>query len=200
VIERYEVRGKPVSNKWLTLGVIGSEHGGVGAHGSIDLIGRGPWVIGVSGTVTGSGGEGHGDRGDASTGGERGHGPATGGNALVYLGIGSSVGGFTLRAELGVGVGTQGRTEARGGSQPDTIARTMTGGTQNDQPTDMGDRHHERVAPVAQASLLIGHALGDRWGISVGPVITSTKLDSALRDHAQAPVDVSLFAGLRYRL
>ena len=54
------------------------------------------------------------------------------------------------------------------------------------------------VAPRAEAALLLGLPLGHHLGIAAGPVITTSALDHG---HGRGDaVDVTLFAGLTYRL
>jgi hypothetical protein len=54
---------------------------------------------------------------------------------------------------------------------------------------------------IGQASLVVGHDLGARWGVEAGPVVTlfSQHVDAPafLFDR---PLEASVFAGARYRL
>ena len=54
---------------------------------------------------------------------------------------------------------------------------------------------------IGQASLMVGHDLGARWGIEAGPVVTlfSQHVDASAF-FFDRPLEASVFAGARYRL
>ena len=197
VFERYTLSAPTRSAPWITLGAIAGDHA-LGARGSIDLITRGAWALGIAGSITGDGGHGRGGggpdrgpRGDRGGPDRQGHGRGT---ATVYLARTGSIRGFDVRAQLGIGVELG---DAGGNDGSMNVARTTTG---TPTPPDGGRRGSGRAAPIAQAAFLVGRPLSAHWGIAAGPIVTATGKGSAGQDAHPAPVDVTLFAGLRYRL
>lgn len=196
IIERYTFERPRPAPRWITLGaVLGDGHG---ARGSIDLLARGAWTVGVAGSIVAQGGPGH----DGGHGGGGGGGDRPRGTATAYLARTGSIRGFDVRAQLGLGV-------ALGGSAaPDAaVARSIT------PPSTTDTTNERRAHPLAEAALLVGRPISAHWAITAGPVITATGGDRGVADGASgaggtdragrghdAPLDLTVFAGLRYRL
>ena len=115
-----------------------------------------------------------------------------------------------MRAQLGFGVGGTGKGRGGDGSyrEDDSIARGTTGADEGD---DRDGHCKHRLAPRAEAALLIGLPLTKHLGVFAGPVITATKnRDDDDRDRALTvdgerdvrrhggSVDKAMTAGLRW--
>lgn len=161
-------REELLSHRAVFLGVLGTHHGGA-ASASIDLLEYGAWDLGVSGEV--------GARDKA---------------ALAYVAWSTALGGFGIRAQVGAGYGAGGERGGRDrrGGDPNVARGAGPGSDLHGR-----DRGHAG-APIAQAALLVSHALTDRWGLAVGPVVTTSDLGHG----GKGAVDVGVFAGLRMRL
>lgn len=161
-IARYELLPPIVRPlRWITLGVVAGEHQH-GIRGSVDLLVRRKWSLGVAATVSGDGaghhrgGEGHG------------HG-APSGAAVAYLAYTTKLGPFDVRAQLGFGGSSAKRESSEAASDQPTIARTVTGGDpQVDQRRGHGD-----WAPHAEAAILVGLPLTKHLSVFAGPVLSS---------------------------
>ena len=169
--------------KWIALGVTSDLHGPPsGIRGSIDLIGRGAWTLGIAGAISHDGEHGHG-RG--------GHGRPSA-SAVAYIAWMGKLGRFDLRAQIGLGAGTSAGTEQRGLDRAtDTIQRTTTGGTMTDDDSPKGGH---RLGMRAEAAVLVGLPLGKHLGVIAGPVVSAGKPEAG-----EKAVDAQLMAGLRYR-
>jgi hypothetical protein len=178
LVGRYElIKPHRTTQRWITLGFSRS-----GVRTSIDLLGRGPFTIGIAATV--GGGEHH-DRGGHPEGG-----------AVAYLAYTRKLGRFDVRASLGIGVGPG--DEEHGDRHGDIAARTTTG---TDLDDNDGDGHgHRRFSPRAEAALLIGLPLTKRLGLLAGPVISTTgRGHSGGDEHERPEVTKAVMAGLRFR-
>lgn len=188
LVGRYEVF-KPTTKppRWITLGVSRS-----GVRGSIDLIGRHKFTLGVAATI------GHdGDHGpDHDYDDERGvhHGRPNVG-AVVYFAHTRKLGRrLEIRASLGLGFGTITGDDRR---SDEVAARTTP-----EPIDDDGDRRHRRIAPRAEAALLVGLPLTKRLGLLAGPVISTTgrgQCGDGDDDQGKREVRKAVMAGLRFR-
>ncbi len=185
-IERIQmIAPKHVRAKWLAIGVTGGE-GGPGVRASLDLLGRGPFTIGIAANASAPEGHHHGG-GDGSA------------SAVAYLAYTRSIGRLDVRAQIGFGISTN----AGGGhdtDRGDTIARTV-GGTET--PATNG-REHPEIAPRAEAALLVALPLTKRLGLVAGPILSAThdqgdRLGGDDEGHHDKPeVDARFMAGLRF--
>ncbi len=183
LVGRYEVfNPRTKIPRWITLGVSRS-----GVRGSIDLIARRKLTLGVAATI------GH----DAEHGPDRDHErpdhhgrPHVG--AVVYVAHTRKLGRLELRASLGFGFGTIGGDDSR---DDEIAARSTT-------PDVDEDRRHRRIAPRAEAALLVGLPLTKRLGLLAGPVISTTgrgHCDNAEDDDGKREVRKAVMTGLRLR-
>lgn len=190
-VGRYELfHPRTKAPKWLAVGITTDQ----GVRASIDLITRGRFSVGIAASASGGGRHGHG----------RGEGDG-GAGAVAYLAYTTKLGRLDVRAQLGFGVGVSGGDhDGPGGRRADgAIARTVTG---TDTAPD-GDGH-PKLAPRAEAALLLGLPLTKHLGVFAGPVITASH-DTDDRDRALAgdadggrrhggSVDKAMTAGLRW--
>ena len=194
-IERIQmIAPKHARAKWLAIGVTGGEDG-PGVRASLDLLGRGPFTIGIAASASAPEGHHHGG-GDGSA------------SAVAYLAYTRSIGRLDVRAQIGFGVGTSagggGRDTDRGDTISPTISPTIArtvGGTET--PTTNG-RAHPEIAPRAEAALLVALPLTRRLGLVAGPILSATHdrgdpLDVGRDGHHDKPeVDARFMAGLRF--
>ena len=180
IVERYHTHRE--AQRWLLVGAMRSlhGHGDGGAAASLDLLARGNFSAGLGLAA------------------DREHGAAGDG----YFAWTGRLGPLDVRAEAGVGVSREqrhhsGRLGMREAPPSDALARTVGGttgttGTTTGTPTDGDhDRHRGgRASAFGEAALLVGLPLGRHLGVVAGPIATS----------GERSVDVTLFAGLRYRL
>lgn len=190
-VDHYELlRAKEKPPKWITLGVTTALHGPpAGIRGSIDLISRGAWSLGVAGAISHDGGgmRGHG-------GGGRGDGKPSA-QAIGYLAWTGKIGRLDVRAQVGLGAGTSSDGARDGGRASDgTIARTTTGDPTTTDPSAMNDRHgHGRLGMRAEAAVLVGLPLGRHLGLVAGPVISAGKPEAG-----EKAVTAQVMGGLRW--
>jgi len=190
-VGRYELfHPRHKTAKWLALGVT-SNHG---VRASIDLIARRRFSFGIAASA--SGGDGHGHHG-----GDHERSPGV----VAYVAYTKKLGRrLEMRAQLGFGVGGTGGDDDR---DDGTIARM----TETDEGGDRERDCKKRLAPRAEAALLIGLPLTKHLGVFAGPVITATKdRDDENRDRALSgdgghderrhggSVDKAMTAGLRW--
>jgi hypothetical protein len=170
-------------------------HGAAGVRGSLDLLGRGAWTLGVAAAASAP---------------HHGHGDGAGGaSATAYLAWTTSIARFDVRAQIGLGFGGGGdgggsAPDRRGRDPRDPIAARTTGGDAPPPiPPGRGDRHgggDGGASPRAEAALLVGLPLGERFGLVAGPVVsTSDRGEPAMpRGRGGASVETTVMAGLRY--
>ncbi len=192
-VDHYELlRAKEKPAKWITLGVTTALHGPpAGIRGSMDLIGRGAWSLGIAGSISADGDGMHG----AHHGGRaRGDGGASA-QAIGYIAWTGKIGRLDLRAQVGLGAGTSGDGGRDGGRAPDgTLARTTTGDPTTTDPSATNDRHgHGRLGMRAEAAVLVGLPLGKHLGLVAGPVISAGKPEAG-----EKAVTAQVMGGLRW--
>lgn len=185
---------KPERTKWLAVGLTLGDRG-PGVRASLDLFGRGHITLGLAASASAPGGHG-GDR----HGGMHGGGDAS---AIAYVAYTRRLGPLDVGAQVGLGVGLGDQRGAGDAAAPDAtnVARTV-GGTD----TTSTDTGRPRLAPRAEAALLVGLPLTERLGIVAGPVLSTTADDTAggMRDlggrgdHGHPEVDARVMAGLRF--
>jgi hypothetical protein len=189
-IARYELLPPVVRpQRWITLGVVAGDHD-AGIRGSIDLLVRRSWSIGVAATMAGEGPEHeHGD--------DKPH-----GSAVAYLAYTTKLGPFDVRAQLGIGAASPARSNDPR-SHDATIARSVTG-----EDDDQEHRGHGDAIPHAEAALLVGLPLTQHLSAFAGPVLSSALDDSARAqeaggghdgDHEHGGATASFLGGLSYR-
>lgn len=186
---------KRAHTKWLAVGLTLGDRG-PGVRGSLDLLGRGHLTFGLAASASAPDRHG-GDR----HGGMHGAGDAS---AIAYVAYTRRLGPLDVRAQVGLGVGLGDQRGAGDAAAADAtnVARTV-GGTD----TTTTETGRPRLAPRAEAALLVGLPLTERLGIVAGPVLTTTTDDTAggMRDlggergaHGHPDVDARVMAGLRF--
>lgn len=190
-VDHYELlRAKQKPARWITLGVTSELHGPpAGIRGSIDLIGRGAWTLGVAGAISHDGDFGHGKM----RGGD-GHGKPTA-SAVGYIAWTGKLGRLDIRAQVGLGASAQVDKHDHDGDEADAVIKRTTT-TDDDQNTD-GGRRHPRLGMRAEAAVLVGLPLGKHLGLVAGPVLSAEKPEAG--EDKKRAVDAQVMAGLRWR-
>jgi hypothetical protein len=196
-VDQYELlRAKQKPSRWITLGVTRERHGHPsGIRGSIDLIGRGAWTLGVAGAISHDGKGRHAsweepDRDDDDD--DDDHHGRPSATAIAYLAWTGKLGRLDVRAQIGLGADIAAGPGWRGDDDDDDDDDTIKRST--DDVDDSPGRRCGRLGMRAEAAVLVGLPLGKRLGLIAGPVITAGKPEAG-----ETAVDGKLLAGLRFR-
>jgi hypothetical protein len=182
---RYEVMHIASPQRWFSIGIVAGEHE-AGIRGSIDLIARHAWSIGIAGSIVGNERE-HEEEGKPR------------GSAVAYLAWTRKFGPFDIRAQLGLGASTG---QQQRGRDEGWRARSTSEGDNDDEH----EGEHCDVSPYAEAALLIGLPITRKLSLFGGPVLSASGGMGDERDEHRGREEAehgdaraSLVGGLVYR-